>query len=45
MEIFTVINKMYEYLFELINKVLVILEVDYEIKGIYFDPETGKIVK
>ena len=46
MEIFSVINVMYSYLFDLINKVLEILGVDdFVIEGYGFDPETGKFGK
>ncbi len=45
MEIFGTINVMYAYLFELINKVLAILGVDFVIEGYGFDPETGKFGK
>ena len=45
MEIFGTINKMYELLFNLINKVLAILGIDFVVEGYYFDPETGKFGK
>ncbi len=45
MEIFTDVNKMYKLLFDLINKVLAILGLEYVIEGYGFDPETGKFGK